>query len=124
MAGDFVAAEVEGADDEGIRFGGEGDRSVGFVLLIFGRKPFAVDEEVFCAVETDPFRPALGDGGAVLGLIDVGREDDLDAVEGHRWFFADVLEFVLQAGVFFDQLTVFEEGLVGGVENDQPVVAI
>ena len=78
VRGKFVAAEVERADDDGLRFERGGHFAINFVLLLLGRQAFAVDEQEFRAEQADAFRAVLDDGGDIVLVLDVrGQMDGL-----------------------------------------------
>lgn len=82
VAGEFVAAEVEGADGYGGGGEGAGDGEVGMVLAVFVGKGGAVHEEVFAAEKADAVGTGGQDAGGIIGGFDVGAQGDGGTVEG------------------------------------------
>ena len=124
MGEELVPAQIERADDDGLRFEGGGDPAIGLNLFLFARERVAIDEEIFGAEQPDALGAAGDDAVGVGRLLDVGGEDDAGAVEGDGGLVDGGAEFFLQGDLFADQLAVFKQGLVGGINDDDPVVAV
>ena len=60
----------------------------------------------------------------VADLLNVGGKDDLSSIQRDGWEGLHFVQFVLQRNTAPGQLPVFEEGLLGRVDDDQAVVAI
>ncbi|MFM1943613.1 MAG: hypothetical protein RI897_2595 [Verrucomicrobiota bacterium] len=121
---EFVTAQVERSDDDLLGVGGFGDGAVDFVLFFLGGEGFAVEIEEFGAEEADAFGAAGADGVEVGGAFEVGGEGDVLAVEGDGGFVADGAEFLGEIDVALLELAVLEEGLVGGIEDEEAVESV
>ena len=80
--GRFVAADVERPDDD--RIGGKKLKHgpIGLILLVFGRKRRAVDEQEFRAEQADAHRAGFSRALGVGKAADVRRHDHRDPVLG------------------------------------------
>ncbi len=71
-----------------------------------------------------PSAPFFFTDGDLLGQLDIGREDDVAAIEGGRGGFAKLGELLLDLGLLDLELAIFPERLVAGIEDEQAVVAV
>ena len=86
--GDFVAAEIECANDERMRRDIFGNLAVGFVLFVLRRHVLAIDVKKLGAIETDSFRAIGCDRRQLVRQLDIGREYDVPAITRGRFRFA------------------------------------
>ena len=121
---EFVAADVEGADDDAVGAAAFSHEFVGFVLLVFGGRDGLVEEKKFGTEETDAFGARGGDGVEFGRQFDIGGEDDVASVARVRRGFADGLELVGDFDFVAFDLAVFEACLFGGVADELAAVAV
>ena len=108
----FVAAEVERADDHRVRRKRLSHPAVGGELFLLVRQVAAVDEQELRSEQADAGRAALQDTLDVGRQLDVGGENDPVAVLRFRRVVVDDLEALFDRGLSIDQLAVFKECLV------------
>jgi len=120
----LIAAEIEGADGDRVRLEPRGDGVVGLVLLFLRGQRVLVDEKIFGAEKADAIGAVIDDALGVGGLLDVGGEDDAMAVERDGGHALHLAELFLEGDLAADDLAVFKKGLVGGVDDDDAVIAV
>ncbi len=124
VRGEFVAAQIERADDDRMRFQRGGDLPVNFVLLFLARQAVAVDEQKFRAEQADAFRAVGDDGFDVVLVFDVRGEMDDFSVERDGGLLLDFAQFFLERRLDARKLAVFKQRLVGRIDDDRAVVAV
>ena len=101
VRGKFVAAQIERADDDRMRFQRGGDLAINFVLVLLARQAVAVDEQKFRAEQPDAFRAVGDDGFDVVLVFDVRGEVDGFAVERDGGLALDFAQFFLERRLDF-----------------------
>ncbi len=124
MGKEFIAAQVQRADHNGVRFERPGNLPVGLVLFLLGGQRVTVDEQIFRAEQPDPVRAAALDAAGVIGLLDVGGEKDAMVVQRDGRLLHHVAEFFLERDLFADQLAILKQRLVGGIDDDDAIEAV
>ena len=120
----FVAADIEGADDDRMGLGPLGDEAVIFELFLFIGRLGPIQIEKFGSIKPDSLRAAARDVIEFSGQLDVCGENDVAAIAGRRGGIADKLKAF--GDLDFPQLdfSVFLKCFRGGVENEETRVAI
>ena len=88
--GEFVAAEIEGANDQRMRRDPLRHVAIGRELLLLRRQRRLVEIEKFGPIKADAFGAVAEDRVHFLGQLDIGREDDVAAVAGGRFGLAQL----------------------------------
>lgn len=114
---EFVAAGVEGADDDGVWGDATDEFGVDFGLFVLVGHGFVLEEEELGAVEADAFGAAALYHGELVNEFDVGGEGDGAVVGGFGGEVAVGFESFADV-VFFDgECLVVGLGLGAWVEN-------
>jgi len=121
---ELVAPGVQGADDHGAGLQDGGRLPVGLVLLLFVGQAIAFEKEVFGAEQADALGAIGGDLLDIGGLLDVGVQRDAVAVQGNGRFGQEVVQALPPGGLLEHELPIFAQGLVGGADDEQTVMAI
>ena len=87
-AGQFVASEIEGADDERMGLHLFRNLAISRVLLFLARQCGAVEIKKFRAVKSDAFRAVARRGFHLVGQLDVSRENNVPAIASGGFSFA------------------------------------
>src|SRR5204863_8220168 len=109
----FVAAQVQGANNDraGLQCGG--DLAVSLILLFFRWQGVPIDEQVFGAEQPDSLRAALDYALGIGRLFNVRREHHADAIERDRGLFTGFAQLLLKRDLPARELPIFEQRLVG-----------
>ena len=124
VRGEFVAAQVQRADDDGMRLQRDGDLAINLVLLVLGRQAVAVDEQKFRAEQADALRAVRENRLDVVLVLDVRGKVDGLAIERDGGLVLDFAEFFIERRLDLRELAVFKQRLVGGIDDDRAVVAV
>src|SRR4026207_1414276 len=108
MRNKLVPAKIESADDYWAGGQLRCHLPISLVLLLLRRQRIAIDEEIFRAEKPDALRPALKNPLGVGGLLDVRREHDAHAVQGHSGLFPCFAQLLFERDLPPRQLAVFE----------------
>ena len=124
MGQELVAAQIQRADDHRQRFQGHGGFAIGLVLLLFARQVLAIQEQVFGAEQAHALRAVGLDLLGIGGLLDVGVEQNAMPVQRDGRLGQEIAQPLLQGGLPEDKLAVFEQRLVGRIDDEDAVEPI
>jgi len=96
VRGKFVAAQIEGADDDRFRFQRRRHLSISLILFLFRRQPVAVDEQIFRAEQADAIRAVRQHGFDVRRLFDVRGQVNGLAIERDGGLLLDFVKFFFE----------------------------
>ena len=124
MRKEFVPAQIQRPNHHRHGFERGSHFAVSLQLLFLAGQVVAIDEKIFGAEESDAFSAVFFDRCGIGRLLDIGREQHSMAIERNGRFALNIPHRVLQRGVLADKLAIFEQRLIGWVENNNPIEPI
>ena len=120
----LVAAQIQGAHDDRQRLERGGGFAVRQILLLLARQVVVIQKKVFGAEQAHAFCAVGFNLFDIARLLDVGQEANAVSIQRDCRLAQDVLQRLLEGDLLENELAVFEERLIGRIDDDDAVQAI